>query len=208
MANVELTSYQWHKILTFLRSRCDLYVGREDHCRCFVAGVLWIARSGAPWCYLPAEYGNWHNVYKRHAGWRDRGIWAALHHHLADDPDTEYLTIDSAIVRAHPDAAGAPKKGAAKIQDAQALGRSRGGFSTKVQITVAGLGSPLRFILMGGRENDITQAEALLSGYAGAYVIADQGYDAQWLRDYIAELGMTAVIPGRSHRKVVVYDPD
>ena len=34
--------------------------------------------------------------------------------YLADDPDTEYLIIDSAIVRAHPDAAGAPKNGAAK----------------------------------------------------------------------------------------------
>ena len=50
-----------------------------------------------------------------------------------------------------------------------------------MQITVDGLGNPLRFILTGGRENDITQAEALLAGYAGAYVIADKGYDAQWL---------------------------
>ena len=48
MANVELTSYQWDKILTFLRSRSDLYIGREDHCRRFVTGVLWIARSGPP----------------------------------------------------------------------------------------------------------------------------------------------------------------
>ena len=78
-----------------------------------------------------------------------------------------------------------------------------------MQITVDGLGNPLRFILTGGQENDITQAEALLSGYAGECVIADKGYDVQWLRDYIAELGMTAVIPGRSNRKVVVvYDPD
>ena len=67
----------------------------------------------------------------------------------------------------------------------------------------------MRFILTGGQENDITQSEALLAGYAGEYVIADKGYDVQWLREYIAELGMTAVIPGRSHRKVVVvYDPD
>ena len=39
-------------------------------------------------------------------------------------------------------------------------------------------------------------------------MIADKGYDAQWLREYIAELGMTAAIPGRSNRKVVVYDAD
>ena len=53
-------------------------------------------------------------IYRRYANWRDRGIWTALHQHLADDPDTEYLIIDSTIVRAHPDAAGAPKKGAVK----------------------------------------------------------------------------------------------
>ena len=131
---------------------------------------------------------------------------AALHHCLADDPDTEYLIIDRTIVRAHP-AAGAPKKRGG--QDAQALGRSRGRFSTEVQITVDGLGNPLRFILTGGQENDITPAAALLYGYAGEYVIADQGCDAQWLRKCIAELRMTAVIPGRSNRKVVVvYDAD
>ena len=72
-----------------------------------------------------------------------------------------------------------------------------------------GLGNPLRFILTGGQENDIAQAEALLSGYAGEYVIADKGYDAQWLREWIAEWGMTAVIPERSNRRVtIVYDPD
>ena len=72
---------------------------------------------------------------------------------------------------------------------------------------VDGLGNPLRFILTEGSENDITQAEALLHGYAGDYVIADKGYDAQSLRRYIAERGMTPVIPGRSHRKVAVaYD--
>ena len=72
-----------------------------------------------------------------------------------------------------------------------------------------GLGNPLRFILTGGQEHDIAQAEALLSDYAGEYVIADNGYDAQWLRECIAELGMTAVVPGRSNRKVVtLHGPD
>ena len=119
-------------------------------------------------------------------------------------PSTSSLTApSSAPIRTPP----APLKRGG--QEAQALGRSRVGFSTKVHITVDGLGNPLRFILTGGQENDITQAEALLSGYTGEYVIADKGCDAQWLRDYIAELGMTAVIPGRSNRKVVVvYDPD
>ena len=48
-----------------------------------------------------------------------------------------------------------PKKGG---QAAQALGRSRGGFSTKIHVSVDGLGNPLRFILTGGQQHDITQA--------------------------------------------------
>ena len=114
MPNSELTPSQWHTIHSFLRERSDLHIGDETQCRRFIAAVLWIARAGAPWRMLPAKYGKWNSIYRRYANRRDRGIWAALHQHLADDPDTEYLLIDSAIVRAHPNAAGAPKKGAAR----------------------------------------------------------------------------------------------
>ena len=111
----------------------------------------------------------------------------------------KYLIIDSTVVRAHPCAAGAPpKKGG---QAAQALGRSRGGFSTKIHVSVDGLGNPLRFILTGGQQHDITQAEELIAGYAGEHVLADQGYDAQEFRQHILELGMMPVIPPRSNRK-------
>ena len=49
----------------------------------------------------------------------------------------------------------------------------------------------------------------MLSGYVGEYVIVDKGYDARWLRECIGELGIMAVILGRSNRKVVIlHDPD
>ena len=91
-----------------------------------------------------------------------------------------------------------PKNGG---QAAQALGRSRGGFSTKIHVSVDGLGNPLRFILTGGQQHDITQAEELIAGYAGEHVLADKGYDAQEFRRHILELGMLPVIPPRSNRK-------
>ena len=75
----------------------------------------------------------------------------------------------------------APQKGG---QAAQALGRSRGGFSTKVHVSVDALGNPLRFILTGGQQHDITQADALIADYAGEYVIADKGYDSQEFRQH------------------------
>ena len=61
----------------------------------------------------------------------------------------------------------------------QALGRSRGGFSTKIHVTVDGLGNPLRVRLTAGQRHDSTQAQALLDGLECRYVIADRGYAAQ-----------------------------
>ena len=85
-------------------------------------------------------------------------------------------------------------------QQSQALGRSRGGFSTKVHVSVDALGNPLRFTLTGGQAHDITQADELIDGIESDYVIADRGYDSQRLRERIVEMGATPVIPPRSNR--------
>jgi transposase len=114
MATVELPNDQWWKILQFLRSCSDVYVGQETDCRRFVEGVLWITRSGAQWRLLPESYGNWNSVYQRFARWCDKGLWERMHHHFAQDPDMENIIIDSTVVRAHPCAGGASKKRAAR----------------------------------------------------------------------------------------------
>ncbi len=68
-------------------------------------------------------------------------------------------------------------------------------------MAVDGLGNPLRFTLTPGQQHDITQAEALISGYRSEYVIADKGYDAQNFIGHLAEDGVVAVIPARTNRK-------
>lgn len=110
----KLTDEKWSKILSFLRSQKDIYVGKETECRRFVEGVHWILRSGAQWRFLPDEYGNWNSVYKRFSRWCDKGIWDRMMAHFAEDPDMENLLVDSTIVRAHPCAAGTPKKTAVR----------------------------------------------------------------------------------------------
>ena len=86
-------------------------------------------------------------------------------------------------------------------QSSQALGRSRGGFSTKVHVSVEALGNPLRFTLTGGQSHDITQAEALTADYNYEHVIADRAYDSNDFLRTIADNGAIAVIPPRSNRK-------
>jgi transposase len=114
MTNAQLPDEQWKKIYAFLQQHPRAYAGKEAECRQFVEAVLWILRSGAQWRLLPEEYGYWNSVYKRFARWCEHQVWEEMHQHFANDPDMENILLDSTIVRAHPCAAGAPKKEAGR----------------------------------------------------------------------------------------------
>ena len=90
--------------------------GRDN--RIFVEGVLWIARTGSPWRDLPDEFGNWNSVFQRFRRWAKKGVWESLFKALVENPDFEYLIIDSTIVRAHQHATGA--RGGLKIRPSAA----------------------------------------------------------------------------------------
>lgn len=81
--------------------------GRDN--RMFVEGVLWLARTGAPWRDLPCVFGEWNSVYQRFSRWSKSGVWERVFRAIAEDPDFEYVMIDATIVRAHQHAAGAKK---------------------------------------------------------------------------------------------------
>ncbi len=90
------------------------------------------------------------------------------------------------------------KKGTA---DEQALGRSRGGFSTKLHVLVDGLGNPLRLRLTAGQCHDSPEAPALLEGLTCERVIADRGYAGQAIIDLVVACGAEAVIPPHPRAK-------
>jgi transposase len=90
---------------------------------------------------------------------------------------------------------GDPKK----VVD-EALGRLRGGFSTKLHLAVDAKGRPLELTVTPGQEHDICQAPRLLADHEPPYVIADKGYDSDEFVRQVEERGSTAVIPSRSGR--------
>ena len=70
-----------------------------------------------------------------------------------------------------------------------------------MHIAVDGLGNPVEFVLTGGQEADVTQAEALMEGHDAEAVIADKGYDSDALVGSIEARGAEAVIPPKKNRR-------
>ncbi|MCC8977181.1 IS5 family transposase [Bradyrhizobium brasilense] len=195
MDRLVLSDAAWERMAPLIIGRPDQKgsTGRDN--RMFVEGVLWIVRTGSPWRDLPEVFGDWNSVFRRFSRWSIKGVWWRIFEAMSDDPDFEYLIVDSTIVRAHQHAAGA-KKGS----EDQAIGRSRGGLSTKIHLAVRGLGCPVRFTLTAGQKGDAPQAAALIEGLSAEVVMADTAYDADHLRQAIAAKGALAVIPNNPSR--------
>ena len=200
MIRHRLDDTTWDKIYIFLKTTPGIYVGNEGKCRTFVDAVHWIMRTGAQWRDLPGEFGKWNTIFKHFARWSDKGVWSNLHEHFIEEPDIEWLLIDSTVTRAHPSAAGAPKKNGGQTE--QALGKSVGGFSTKIHAMVDALGNPLRLLLTGGQRGDATQAIPLLEGFDFSYVLADRAYDTNDILDFIAQNDAEAIIPAKKNRVI------
>lgn len=84
-------------------------------------------------------------------------------------------------------------------QARQALGRSRGGFSTKIHVTTDALGYPLRLALTPGQRHDIIKAHDLIVDLDFERIIADRGYSATDFRNHIIAAGMEPVIPPKQN---------
>ena len=199
MSTIQLKEHQWNKIVEILEACRNGHVGKPEQCRRFMEGMLWLMGSGVQWRFLPEKYEKRNSVYKRFARWCDNQVWPHLQQHFAADPDMEQLIIDSTMVRAHPCAAGVAKEQGSQAE--QALGRSRGGFSRKIHISVDGLGNPLRFILTAGQRNDIIKADAFVLDFNFEPLIADKGYDADdFIHLIIEQYEAEVVIPPRAKR--------
>jgi transposase len=114
---------------------------------------------------------------------------------LAAPHDQAVQMIDTSIIRVHQHAAYIA------WNKRQSMGRSRGGLTSKIHAVVDTNGLPIRLALTTGEAHDNRLAGKLLSRLkSGTMLLADRGYNADWIRALAAERGVWANIPPRSNR--------
>lgn len=89
------------------------------------------------------------------------------------------------------------------------IGRTKGGLNSKLHVAADAKGRPIQMFLSAGHRSDYLGAHALLPLLPQAKaLIADRGYDADWLRWALADRGIKACIPSRKSRKQIIpHDP-
>ncbi len=122
-----------------------------------ISGILHVLKICCRWQDAPSAYGPHTTIYIRYNRWSQRGIWQSLFAKIAAaGPVPDELMLDASDVKAHRSAAGG--KGAWS----QAIGRSRGGFTSKIHGLADGRGGPVALALTPGNVADIRMALPLL----------------------------------------------
>ncbi|WP_394331490.1 IS5 family transposase [Streptomyces thermolilacinus] len=208
---MSLTDVQWPRIEPLLPDGTQRRGGRwRDH-RQVIEAIAWKYRTGSPWEDMPSESGSWKGVYTRLRKWALDGAWERVFTALLAQADADgdlgwVVAVDSTVVRAHQHAAGARKKGAlAGEPEDHALGRSRGGLTTKVHLAADDRCRPPAFVLTPGQAGDAPAFERVMATIRvprplgrprvrPAMVLADKAYSPRAIRDHLRRRGIRAVI--------------
>ena len=120
--------------------------------------------------------------------------------------DWELFCIDGTVIRAHQSAAGAPSELPPGEPEDHALGRSQGGFGTKLTLVCDGEGTPLAVAVAPGQEHETQQfipvmEEATAWPKKPAKLAGDKAFSAGWIRQWLKERGIKPVIPHKKNEK-------
>ncbi|MGW6396432.1 IS5 family transposase [Streptomyces sp. NPDC055103] len=219
MGRGDLSDEQWSVLESLLPAAgvSRRWPGR----RRLVDGVRWRVRTGIPWRDLPDEYGPWQTVYGLFRRWQRQGVWDRLLTLLQARADavgliTWEVNVDSTVCRAHQHAAGArrdgvgqkePPGGVATEPDDHGLGRSRGGFTTKIHLACEQGQKPLSLLVTAGQRGDSPQFEPVLNAIRvprtgpgrprrrPLRVRGDKAYSSRANRAYLRRRGIRCTIP-------------
>ncbi len=208
---MEITHEQYHLIAdAFPKQRGNVKIANIDA----LNGMLYVLEQGCKWRAVPKRFGNWHTVYMRLSRWAHNGVLERVFQQLQQQQliNLEVLGLDSTTVKVHPDGCGPPKK-----RGPQAVGRSRGGLTTKIHMIAADARTALGYTVSPGQDHDaphgrnllktVTKKTKMVGEQLQLALVADRAYEGDETRQLAADLGYKPVIPPKNNRKQPwVYD--
>jgi len=163
--------------------------------------LLYVAEHGCKWRGLPKRFGNWHTIYTRMKplveercdgpGLREAAVGADRAHQ--DRGDRAGLDLGEGASGRH---RGIKKNGP------QAIGKSRGGWNTKIHLVAADARTAITFALSPGHAHDAPEGRELLRELGampeGLPLLMDRAYEGNETRQLVLALGMVPVVPPKS----------
>ena len=162
-----------------------------------VNAILYVAEHGCKWRGLPKRFGNWHTIYTRMNRWTKAGVLDRMFEELQRAQVVririEAVSLDSTSIKVHPDGTGALKKGP------QSIGKSRGGWNTKIHMVAADARTAVTFCFSPGQAHDAPEGRRLLSSLGPTsrpvHLLMDRAYEGNETRQLALDLGFIPVVP-------------
>ncbi|WP_310429634.1 IS5 family transposase [Catenuloplanes niger] len=223
MRRHDLTDVQWARLEPLLSVPDQRRSGRPPATcrRTVIDAIRWRVRVGCAWRDIPPCYGSWSAAYALFRRWQRNGTWSRILARLQALAEAVgaiiwNLSVDSTIARAHQHAAGARRDSAGQAEppggvgdpepDDHGLGRSRGGWTTKVHLACEQGCKPMAIVVTAGHRGDSPQFVKVLervkvvklSGRTRTRpeaVMADKAYSSRANRAYLRRRRITCVIP-------------
>jgi len=206
----ELSDEQWELIRSVMPRRKA--GGRWNDHRTMLNGMMWVLKSGSPWRDMPERYGSWKSVYDRFRRWSADGtldrILARLRYRL--DKDTLHRLGRLAPRRQQRARASGPGGRVEPLEKNRpdepldhALGRSRGGWGSKLHLLTCGEGVPLAVCVTAGQAHESKSFETLMASVRPKrrrpmWVLGDKGYGYRCVRRWCEARDVWDVVPQRS----------
>lgn len=218
----DLTDAQWARLESLLprgkkAGRPPKWTKRQ-----LIDGIRWRTRVGCPWRDVPPQYGSWSACYGLFRRWQRAGTWLVIWKLLQAFAEAAgvivwQVSVDSTIMRAHQHAAGARRDGDGQAEPPagsgqhepldHGLGRSRGGWTTKLHLACEQGCRVLALLVTAGQAGDSPQFTTVLDAIGVAKlsggrsrvrphrVLADKAYSSRANREWLRRHGIRATIP-------------
>ncbi|MFG2224500.1 IS5 family transposase [Streptomyces sp. NPDC048644] len=227
MGRGDLTDSEWDRLEPHLPKSVGRGGRWRDH-RMVINGILFRQRAGIPWRDLPSRFGKWKTCHDRHRRWSADGTWAKLLRAVQADADAEgridwsVVSVYSTVCRVHQQAAGARsrppripgrRRSPAWHRDDEAIGRSRGGLTTKIHLASDGGCRPLAVLITPGQWGDAPQLIPVMDRVrvprpAGGpprirpeHLCGDKAYSSRRNRRYLRRRQIRHTIPERRDQR-------